>query len=58
MRVLIDAFTSEAGRSIHNGRVGIVVAVSGGDIIVASTDDKHPTLTRARYPYYKLEKAV
>jgi hypothetical protein len=58
VRVLHDAFASEAGRTIHNGRVGVVVAVASGDIIVKTTDDRKPALTEARYPYYKLEKAV
>lgn len=58
VRVLDNAFSSEAGRRIHNGREGEVVAVASGDIIVRSTDGREPSLTEARYPYYKLEKAV
>ena len=58
VRVLNDAFTSKAGQRIHNGRVGVVIGVSSGDIIVKTIDDKMPQLTEARYPYYKLEKAV
>ena len=58
VRVLEDAFLSEAGKAMHNGRVGVVIEVSGGDIIVKSTDDRKPKLTASRYPYYKLEKAV
>jgi hypothetical protein len=58
VRVLHNAFASEAGQRIHNGRVGVVVRVASGDIVVKTTDEKKPRLTEARYPYYKLEKAV
>jgi len=57
VRVIDDAFPGRAG-AIHNGRVGEVVIAADGDIIVRSIDGRTPSLTQARYPYYKLEKAV
>lgn len=58
VRVMLDAFTSEAGRQIHNGRIGVVLAVKDGEIIIKTQDNRTPRLAEARYPYYKLEKAV
>jgi hypothetical protein len=57
VRVVSDAFPGRAG-AIHNGRIGEVVLAAEGDIIVRSVDGRTPALTRSRYPYYKLEKAV
>lgn len=58
VRVLMNAFSSPAGQQIHNGRIGVVIDVRDGDIIVESIDNRKPKLTQTRYPYYKLEKAV
>jgi hypothetical protein len=57
VRVKADAYTEKLG-TVHNGRVGKVIAVRYGDIIVNSTDDKKPPLAGAHYSPYKLEKRV
>lgn len=57
VRVRSDAFSGSAGR-MHNGRVGVVVAVRYGDVIFKSTDEKEPTLDGTHYPPQALEKRV
>jgi len=57
VRVLPNAFGHRAGE-IHNGRVGVVIDISDGDIVVKSVDDKFPVLKAAHYPIYKLEKSA
>lgn len=57
VRVKFDAYTEKLGAT-HNGRVGRVIAVRYGDVIVNSTDDKNPPLSGAHYSPYKLEKRI
>jgi hypothetical protein len=57
VRVKSDAFQDKLG-PIHNGRLGVVVAVRYGDIIVNSTDQKSPELKGVHYSPYKLEKRL
>jgi len=57
VRVKADAFSGSVG-PIHNGRVGVVVAVRYGDVIFKSTDGKEPSLEGTHYPPQALEKLV
>lgn len=57
VRVRSDAFTGDIG-SIHNGRVGRVVAIRSGDVIINSTDGRNPKLEGTHYSPYHLEKLV
>jgi hypothetical protein len=57
VRVKYDAFDGELG-SIHNGRVGKIVALRSGDIIFKSTDDVEPVLEGVHYIPSKLEKRI
>lgn len=57
VRVRSDAFSGSAGH-LHNGRVGVVVAVRYGDVIFKSTDGKEPVLNGTHYPPQHLEKLV
>lgn len=57
VRVRFDAFGGELGM-IHNGRLGVVVGVRYGDVIIKTTDGKEPVLDGAHYPPDKLEKLV
>lgn len=57
VRVRPDAFTGEVG-IIHNGRLGRVVGVRSGDIIVKSTDGLEPELDGAHYSPHALEKLM
>ena len=57
VRVRLDAFTGELGR-LHNGRIGVVVEVGDGDVIVRSIDERAPRLMAAHYAPYVLEELV
>jgi hypothetical protein len=57
VRVKRDAFTGVLG-TVHNGRVGVIVGVRYGDIVVRSTDDKEPFLDGTRYSPFMLQKRV
>ena len=57
IRVKSDVFDGELGR-IHNGRIGKVVGVRYGDIIVKTIDEKTPVLDGAHYSPHMLEKLV
>lgn len=57
VRVKTDAFGEKLG-SVHNGRVGKVIAVRYGDVIFNSTDGKKPDLMGVHYSPYKLEKRL
>lgn len=57
VRIRADAFTGEVG-TMHNGRLGRVVGVRSGDIIVKSTDGKEPELDGAHYSPFHLEKLM
>lgn len=55
VRVKSDAFRGDIG-PMHNSRVGKVIAVRYGDVIINSTDGKSPELKGVHYSPYKLEK--
>lgn len=55
VRVRLDAFSGETGET-HNGRLGEVIKVVYGDVIVKSTDHRKPQLDRAHYPPQHLER--
>ena len=57
VRVKIDAFDGAAGQ-IHNGRIGRVVGLRYGDIILKSVDNKEPILDGAHYKPNFLEKLI
>jgi hypothetical protein len=57
VRVRLDAFNGDLGRA-HNGRLGKVVGVRYGDIIVKTVDDKLPKLSGAHYSPHMLEKLI
>lgn len=57
VRVAPTAFTGDLGM-LHNGRIGRVVAVRYGDVIVNSTDGKEPVLDGTHYPPQALQKAL
>lgn len=57
VRVKADAYEGDVGM-IHNGRVGRVVAVRYGDVIIKSTDGKEPLLDGAHYSPHMLEKFI
>lgn len=57
VRVKSDIFSDNLGK-IHNGRVGKVVGVRYGDIIVKTIDGKTPELDGAHYAPHMLEKLV
>ena len=57
VRVKPDAYEGDVG-VIHNGRIGRVVAVRYGDVIIKSTDDREPVLDGAHYSPHMLEKFI
>jgi hypothetical protein len=57
VRVMHDAYDGELG-TIHNGRIGTIVAIRSGDIIVNSTDTMTPDLVGVHYQADKLQKRV
>lgn len=57
VRVKHDAFDGPLG-NVHNGRVGKIVAIRSGDVIVNSTDSVEPALEGVHYTANKLEKRV
>lgn len=58
VRAKVDAFRGDTGR-IHNGRVGRVVAIRSGDIIVDMNDDSNlPKLKGVHYSPFMLDKRV
>lgn len=57
VRVSLTAYTGDLG-VVHNGRIGRVVAIRYGDVIVNSTDGKEPTLDGTHYSPHVLEKAI
>lgn len=58
VRVLRDAFASEALGRLHNGRICEVLEVRDGDVICRSIDDREPRLDGAHYAPYLLEQRV
>lgn len=57
VRVKSNAFDGSTGE-IHNGRVGRIVGIRYGDIIVKTSDSREPHLDAARYSPHHLEKRV
>jgi hypothetical protein len=57
VRIKSDAFDGDLGRA-HNGRLGRVVGVRYGDVIVKTIDDRVPELSGAHYSPHMLEKLV
>ena len=57
VRVKLDAFTGSTG-VLHNGRIGKVVAIRYGDVIVNSTDEVTPSLSGTHFSPHVLEKRV
>jgi hypothetical protein len=57
VRVLHDAYEGRMGQ-YHNGRIGKVVGVRNGMIFFRSTDDIHPQIDGASYPFDKLQLRV
>jgi len=57
VRVKVDGYTGQQGE-IHNGRVGKIVAIRSGDIIVTSTDGRMPELVGTHYQPNVLEKRI
>jgi len=57
VRVKHDAFDGDIG-NLHNGRVGKIVAIRSGDVIINSIDDVSPEIKGAHYSPNKLEKRV
>jgi hypothetical protein len=57
VRVKWNAFDGEKGKT-HNGRVGKIVSIRYGDIIVKTTDGKEPMLEGFHYTPQQLEKRI
>lgn len=57
IRVKGNAFDGDLGK-MHNGRVGKIVGVRYGDIVVKTIDDKFPALDGAHYSPHMLEVLV
>ena len=57
VRVKLDAFTGSTG-VLHNGRIGKVVAIRYGDVIVNSSDEVAPSLSGTHFSPHVLEKRV
>lgn len=57
VRVSFDAFEGELG-TIHNGRLGTIVAIRSGDVIFNSNDLKEPVIDGGHYKPEKLEKRI
>jgi hypothetical protein len=56
VRVRHDAFTSKNRLGdIHNGRLGEIVEIKAGDVVVKTTDGKKPQLDAAHYSPWVLE---
>lgn len=57
VRVKTDAFSGDMG-TIHNGRVGKIVGVRYGDLVVNSVDGREPSVEGFHYKSEILEKLV
>lgn len=57
VRVKPDAYDGELGQ-IHNSRIGRVVGIRYGDIIVKTVDGKTPVIDGAHYKPHLLEKLI
>lgn len=54
VRVKRDAFSGDLGE-LHNGRVGEIVSIGGGDVVIRTTDQREPELLGAHYSPWLLE---
>ena len=57
MKVSLKAFEGKLGE-MHNGRIGKVLKISYGDVVVESVDNKNPVLKETYYPTTMVEKVV
>lgn len=57
VRIKPDAFEGTAGEQ-QNGRVGRVVAIRSGNILVSTTDNREPKIESHHYDPEKLDKRV
>jgi hypothetical protein len=57
VRVKSDAYDGSLGR-MHNGRIGRIVGIRYGDIVVKTIDGKEPVLEGAHYSPHILDKLV
>ena len=57
VRVKADAFVGSTG-TIHNARIGRVVAIRSGNVIINSIDGKNPVLEGTHYSPFALEKFI
>lgn len=57
VRVKVDAYNGDLGR-LHNGRIGKIVGIRYGDIVVKTIDGKTPELSGAHYSPHLLEKLI
>lgn len=57
VRVKNNAFNGTLG-NLHNGRIGRIVAIRSGDIIVDSVDGEEPELKGIHYKASSLEKRI
>lgn len=57
VRVKADAYAGDPGR-MHNGRLGVIVGIRHGDIIVKYDDGKHPPFDGVHHSPHALEKRV
>jgi hypothetical protein len=57
VRVKTDAYDGDLGM-MHNGRIGRIVGIRYGDVIIKTTDEKEPVLDGAHYSPHMLEKFI
>ena len=57
VRVKADAYDGDLGK-IHNGRIGRIVGIRYGDIVVKMIDGKQPHIEGAHYSPHLLDKLV
>lgn len=57
VRVKSDAYEGDLGR-MHNGRIGKIVGIRYGDIVVKTVDGKTPQIDGAHYSPHILDKLV
>lgn len=57
VRVKADGYPGSTGEA-HNGRVGVVIAIRSGDIIVDITDELEPVVKGAHHLPEVLEKRI
>jgi len=56
VRVQKNAYANTPGLSeIHAGRVGVIQEITGGDVVVKTTDNRSPALNGAHYSPWVLE---